>query len=258
VRRERAILLLAVLAGAANAEEPAERDCPVAADAIEADRPDVTNSSLVVPLGSLQNENGINLTRRIGSSAIDGTNSRLRLGVAHCLEVLVDLPDYTRTWNGAEPSGFSDLAPAIKKQLGPLPGDIDLSATVGLGLPIGSSAVAGRGYQPYLQFPWSRAIGEGWGLSGMLTAFWFPSVPGDRRTLESTLSLEREVGENADLFAEFVGDFRSAGSSQYLNFGGAYRVTRTQQIDFHTGFGLSDRAPQAFFGIGYSWRSDRR
>ena len=35
--------------------------CPTAKDEIATDRPDVTNSSLVVPVGSLQNENGINV-----------------------------------------------------------------------------------------------------------------------------------------------------------------------------------------------------
>ena len=68
--------------------------CPTPADEIATDRPDVTNSSLVVPVGSFQSENGINLSARDGGRTIDGTNSRLRLGIAPCLEVLVDLPTY--------------------------------------------------------------------------------------------------------------------------------------------------------------------
>jgi Putative MetA-pathway of phenol degradation len=236
---------------------PAAEDCPTAEDEIEVDRPDVTNSSVVVPVDSLQLENGINLTRRSSSTILDGTNSRLRLGVAHCLEVLLDVPDYTHTVHGSEPSGFSDSAPAVKKQIGPLPGNIELSATLGLGLPTAAAAVSGRGYQPYLQFPWSHPIVEGWEITGMLTTFWSPSDPTNRETLESTFSLEREVGARADLFVEFVGDYPSrTAPSQFLNFGGAFRVTRVQQLDFHTGFGLDKRSPKAFFGIGYSWRWD--
>jgi hypothetical protein len=232
-------------------------DCPTAEDNIEVDRPDVTNSSVVVPVASLQLENGINLARRSSSTAADGTNSRLRLGVAHCLEVLVDTPSYTHALQRSGQSGFLDLAPALKRQFGPLPGNIELSATLGLGLPTGTKAVAGRGYQPYLQFPWSHPLGEGWQVAGMLTTFWFPSQPADRETLESTLSLEREFGPQADLFMEFVGDYPSSSApSQFLNFGGAYRVTRIQQLDFHTGFGLDSQAPKAFIGIGYSWRWD--
>src|ERR1700753_4320614 len=62
--------------------------CPTAKDEIATDRPDVTNSSLVVPVGSLQNENGVNASARDGGRSIDGTNSRWRLGIAPCLEGL--------------------------------------------------------------------------------------------------------------------------------------------------------------------------
>ncbi|HET7885096.1 MAG TPA: transporter, partial [Bradyrhizobium sp.] len=69
-------------------------NCSQASEEIATDRPDVTNSSIVVPVGSLQNENGINLGGRDGSLRLDGTNSRWRLGIAPCLEVLIDLPTY--------------------------------------------------------------------------------------------------------------------------------------------------------------------
>ena len=86
--------------------------CPSAKDEIATDRPDTTNSSLVVPEGSLQNENGVNVSARDGGRTIDGTNSRLRLGVAPCLELLVDLPNYVANIHGVGSSGFSDLSPA--------------------------------------------------------------------------------------------------------------------------------------------------
>jgi len=81
---------------------------------IATDRPDVTNSSLVVPTGSLQNENGVNFSMRDDGRTIDGTNSRWRLGVAPCFEVLVDLPTYFAGVQEPGNSGFSDVAPALK------------------------------------------------------------------------------------------------------------------------------------------------
>ena len=45
--------------------------CPPSAVEIATDRPDVTNSSLVVPTGSLQNENGLTLTSRDGATILD-------------------------------------------------------------------------------------------------------------------------------------------------------------------------------------------
>src|SRR5260370_14891749 len=52
---------------------------------------------------------------------------------------------------GRSPSGFSDLAPAIKRQLGPLPGDFQLSGTIGLAVPTGTHGISSPGYNPYVQ-----------------------------------------------------------------------------------------------------------
>src|ERR1700734_366856 len=136
--------------------------CPTAKDEIATDRPDVTNSSLVVPVGSLQSENGINFSTRGGGQIIDGTNTRWRLGIASCLELLVDLPTYSTTVRGSGSSGFSDVSPAIKWQIGPIPGKLDSSLVVGVGLPTGTVDIAGRGAQPYLQMPWSWELHSGW------------------------------------------------------------------------------------------------
>jgi hypothetical protein len=233
------------------------QNCPSSADNIATDRPDVTNSSIVVPQGSLQSENGVNLSTRDGSRVIDGTNTRLRLGVAPCLELLIDLPTYFAVVRGHISSGFSDVTPAIKWQLGPLPGGVDLSTTAGVGLPTGATNIAGHGLQPYLQFPWSRELGGGWGISGMMTAFIFPSDPTSKLTTESTFVIEKEIGERAHVFVEYIGDYPVHGSPSYLfNSGAAYRLTPRQQIDFHVGFGLNHNAPDLIFGLGYSLRFD--
>src|ERR1700686_1742635 len=81
--------------------------CPVVGDEIATDRPDVTNSSLVVPAGSLQIENGINVSARDGDRFVDGTNTRLRAGVASWLEFLVDVPTYFASVHGSKNSGLS-------------------------------------------------------------------------------------------------------------------------------------------------------
>jgi hypothetical protein len=123
-----------------------KQHCPTGADEIATDRPDVTNSSLVVPYGSLQAENGVDWSARHGTNVLDGTNTRLRLGVARCTEFLIDVPNAFALINGAQPpSGFSDVVVSFKRQL-PVPFGFDLSATGGLGFPSGSSKISGRGY----------------------------------------------------------------------------------------------------------------
>jgi hypothetical protein len=65
--------------------------CPQPGGEIATDRPDTTNSSLVVPRGSFQRENGVNISGRDGGQVFDGTNTRLRFGMAQCLEVLTPM-----------------------------------------------------------------------------------------------------------------------------------------------------------------------
>jgi hypothetical protein len=246
-------LSLSVLdTSAAAADQCPQKDGPIVTD-----RPDVTNSSIVVPQGSFQSENGINFSQRDGDHEFDGANSRLRWGIAPCLEVLVDLPTYFAPVSGQLSSGFTNVMPAIKWQISPVPGKIDLSATLGAGLPTGTKAIAGPGVQPYVQFPWSWELGGGWGISGMFTNFIVPADPTNKLTTETTFVLEREFAERAFLFTEYVGCYRLHGGPCYLlNSGGGYRITPTRQIDFHIGIGLNDNAPAYIFGIGYSFRLD--
>src|ERR1700730_10365673 len=66
------------------------------------DRPDVTKSSVVAPYGSLQAENGSDSTVKHGSNLLNGTNTRVRPGIARCTESLIDLPSYLPSLNRSQ------------------------------------------------------------------------------------------------------------------------------------------------------------
>src|ERR1700691_649580 len=87
------ILFVAALTAGASAALAGD-GCPTSATEIDTDRPDTTNSSPVVPYGSLQAENGADWTVRQGSDVLSGTDTRLRFGIAECTEVLADVPTY--------------------------------------------------------------------------------------------------------------------------------------------------------------------
>jgi Putative MetA-pathway of phenol degradation len=232
-------------------------ECTPTSAAIETDRPDTTNSSVVVPVGSFQSESGLNLSRRDGTQLFDLTNTRLRLGIAPCLEVLVDVPTYVTALHQPGATGFTNVAPAVKWQMSPIPGKFDLSVVTGIGLPTGTVTIAGHGAQPYLQFPWSVELAEGWAITGMVTNFFMPSERANRYTNQSTFVVERQFGERSFLFAEYIGEFPWAGRQSHLfNAGGGYRITKTQQIDVHVGVGLNRNAPDYILGVGYSFRLD--
>jgi hypothetical protein len=169
----------------------------------------------------------------------------------------MDPPVYLAMHRGGSDFGFADIVPAIKWQISPEPGKFDLSLTTGLGLPIGAKRIAGPGYQPYLQFPWSKELEGGWGLSGMVTEFFHPSDATSKFISEATFVIEKKLTEKTSIFGEYVGDYPDQSSpSQLFNSGIVYHVTRTEQLDMHLGFGLNRNAPGYIVGAGYSFRLD--
>ena len=87
--------------------------------------------------------------------------------------------------------------------------------------------------------------------------FFRPSDPAGRFSSQYTLALERKLGRSTDVFVEYVAYVRSGGpTSQLINSGLAYRITPTQQVDFHVAFGLDPSAPSSIVGVGYTYRFD--
>ena len=167
------------------------------------------------------------------------------------------MPSYFVNAHGSTVSGFTDVSPAIKGQISPVPGKIDLSIVSGAALPTGAATLVGRGPQPYLQMPWSSELHGGWGISGMFTEFFRPDDPSARSITETTFVVETKLTEQFSAFSEYVGDCPQGQSPiQVWNSGGLYHLTKTQQLDFHVAIGLNHNAPTYTVGLGYSFRVD--
>jgi len=219
---------------------------------IATDRPAVTDSSVVVPPGSLQFENGFADTVSQGQQTFDGPETLLRFGVGPKTELRLNVPDYFGQV-GAN-SGFGDLAIGVKQQLGPSAG-FDVSLVLSLSLPSGASAISSHGYDPSAQLPWSRSLSPNWTAAGMLSVYW--PTEGSRRNVtgETTFLMDRQLTKTWDAFVEYAGDFPQEGGPRHLlHVGTAYKPTPHQQIDLHVGVGLSAAAVDHFVGVGYSFR----
>jgi Putative MetA-pathway of phenol degradation len=225
-----------------------------AAAPIATDRPAVTDSSVVVPPGSFQDENGFSETVSQGQRTYDGSETLLRFGVASKTELRLTAPDYFGE-AGMMMSGFGDLAIGVKQQLGPTPGGFDVSLVVSLSLPTGAKAISSHGYDPSLQLPWSRALSPNWTVAGMLSVYW-PTVEGRQNVKgETTFLIDRQLTKRWDTFVEYAGDFpEEGGPSHLVHFGTAYKPTPHQQLDLHVGVGLGSAAVDHFIGVGYSFR----
>ncbi|MBV9742135.1 MAG: transporter [Acidobacteriia bacterium] len=208
---------------------------------------------MVVPLGSLQFENGMAESARNGLRIFDGPESLLRFGVLAKTELRLTAPDYSGEFTAS--SGFGDFSIGTKQQLGPILGGFDISLVLSLSLPTGARGVSSGGYDPSVQLPWSRELSPSWTVAGMLSAYW-PTEDGRRNmTGETTFLFDRRISESWDVFIEYAGDFPERGGPRHLaHLGTAYKLTPHQQLDVHLGLGLSSGAVNHLIGIGYSFR----
>jgi Putative MetA-pathway of phenol degradation len=227
---------------------------------ISTDRPAVAESSIVVPRGGFQVENGFLMTNAQGQNSLDFPESDFRYGLWQKTELRLAAPDYFSDLpsGSAASSGFGDLALGVKEQLGPFHG-WDVSAIFFVSFPTGAQKISSHGYDPGLQFPWSRSVSQKSTVGGQVALYW-PTVAGRHNfTGETTFFFDRQLAKSWDAFAEYAGDFPLCGGSrQLLHFGTSYRLTPRQQIDFHLAAGLSKAAPHSFVGFGYSFLFLRR
>jgi hypothetical protein len=255
-------LTLAILAfvfvGLAPSLARGQTASDAASGPIVTDRPTVTNSSVVVPAGSLQAENGFLDTETQGQSVVDGPETLVRYGLTDRTELRFTAPDYyyNVTNSGSSGTGFGDLALGVKQQLGPTHG-FDVSATVFLSFPSGAAGVSSGGYDPGVQVAWSHGFAETWTAAGMFSLY-LPTVGNTRNvTGESTFYIDRQLAKRWDAIVEYAGDFpERGGTRQLLHFAAEFRPGQQQhqQIDFHYGLGLTSATADHLIGVGYSFR----
>jgi hypothetical protein len=245
-------LILALVVLTETTSLHAQADNPV----ITTDRPSVANSSIVVPKGYLQAENGFLLTHTNGADVIDLPETSLRFGLLDRTELRFSVADYFHTLPTESPiiSGLGDMAIGLKQQLGPTRDNFNFAAILFLSLPTGANSISSHGYDPGLQLPWSRQLSANWTASGQ-AAFYWPTLAAKRNfTGELTFVLDRQLTRPWDVFVEYAGDFpERTGSRQILHFGSSYKLSARQQLDFQLAAGLSNAAPNVFFGVGYSF-----
>ena len=248
-------LCLIGLTHTALAQTAAAKGCSTS-EAFETDRPDATNSPLAVPRGSFQAEDGVTWTGEDRSDVLDAAETMLRIGVADCTELAIELPTYFYATHGQASSGFSDVSLAVKRQLPDFHGFVT-AAIGGLAFPSGTNGISDRGYDPYIQGSWSRDIGFDLSLAGMYTLTWLTSRSASNPSFQSTFEAKRDFTSSVSSFVEYVGDYPNhLRPQQTVDAGANWQIADRQGVDAIFGFGLNGAAPNHFFGFGYSFRLD--
>ena len=187
----------------------------------------------------------------------DFPETSVRFGIPGKTELRMGVPDYfyNDDTSSGFANGFGDLTVGFKKQLGPTLGGFDVSVIPAVSLPTGANLISSHGYDPSVQLPWSRALAKNWTAAGMFSIMW-PTESGRRNlTGQASFYVDRQLLQPLDAYVEYSGDFPQRGGPQHLiDFGMAYKPSPHQQLDFHSGFGLSAAAPDYTIGFGYSFR----
>jgi hypothetical protein len=240
------LVALVGLAVGARAVATNAADCPTSADEISTDRPDFTSPPTAVPTGSVQFEDGVTWSAEHRSDIFEGPETLVPVDVAHCSEIFFSVPDYVYAIGGEAPAGFTDFAASAKYQFPRFIG-FDASAIAGMSpFPTGGSQISSHGYDPDLQLPWRRPVGQHWALDGMLAITWLTAQPQDNPTFLSTFEVERDLSQSATIFAEYAAFYPHHAKPTHILDGAAlWRVTPRQQLDVHVGLGLN-RPPDHF------------
>jgi len=103
-------LSTAVLLAAVKVVVNGQSQPPTSDPEIVTDRPDITESAIVVPKERLQFENGLTWTSDRGQTAVDLPETLVRFGVSDRTELRIVVPNYLDDLSGrASASGFGDV-----------------------------------------------------------------------------------------------------------------------------------------------------
>jgi hypothetical protein len=245
-------LFLACLAPAIAAADPAAEPIELGGD-----RPDFTESALVVPPRALQIEGGMTWQRSDSSTTeFQAAELALRYGAWARFEWRLALPNYVRVSSDAAwIAGASDPLFGFKVQAGPLPSKTELAVIVQASLPIGSFKLSSDRVDPQVKVPFSHPLGGPWSLNGQ-ASFFFPTIADSRDSVfQPTLSVSRDLTARSGAFLEYIGEFsRLFPDFNVLHAGYTYQPLPRLQLDVHAAVGISNAAPDFFVGAGFVWR----
>ncbi len=236
----------------------------VASEPLVTDRPDFTESAVVVPSGRLQLELGATWAR--DNDDVETTSlgeALVRWGVAQRLEVRLGLPSWQRSSHGPVwGQGFADMEAGVKVQLHTAEGR---SAAVGAdwalilvtSAPTGGDEVSAGVWQPSAVLAAGWELGGDWSLGANL-GFSRPADEGRRFTsawFSTTVGIG--ISDTTAAFLELVGVQRErfgGPGTLAVQAGLTRRLGADLQFDVRIARRLTAEGPDLLAGVGAAVR----
>lgn len=244
-------ILLLILCGATAAFAQGEE--------IETDRPDQSESSSLVPKGTLQLEAGYFFQKATEQGLTIRTHAYptalVRVGVLDWLElrVLSALKDsVTENGKEREVSGLAPLNLGVKVKLWEEQGwRPEAAFLVRAALPVGSRYFRPDNPEPEIRLMFTNGITEKIDLAYNLTHSWVEGEP----QKGYTLSLSGEMLDKLTVYGEVFGSKRKGEKAEHqADIGVLYLLLPNLQLDVAAGKGLHASAPDFFVTTGVSYR----
>jgi hypothetical protein len=228
----------------------------VATDPLVTDRPDFTESAVVVPRGELQVEAGATFERVVDSvDVVIAPEALLRWGVLNDLELRIGAPDWQDvSGRGFDDSGFGDASLGLKWQIGPLR-DWDLALILETTVPTGEDGFTSDAWDPAAILVAGIDLSDSMSFGTQVGMSW-ESQDDDREALwQATAVVGVGLAETVGTFFEAAAyDTYDDDAAVLLHHGSTWEVRPLLQLDIHVAAGLNDAAPDWSLGAGVSSR----
>lgn len=245
------LLVLCRAVCAAQTAEPAP---------ISTDRPSVATGTDLVPIHSLQFENGASWTRDQTTNVADGPQTELRFGLSRHVELEVTLPNLH--WPGTTPGlQYDDLSIGAKLKVGAENRGWPLAIVGTLSLPSGSDERTSGAVDPTVLLAITRNLPHNLQVSGSasLTSL---STNGGPRVAQSQLAVDLGwcARDTTCFYAEAAPFVSTAQDSNGTTIDGGMtlRLTPRAQLDGRVGSTIANGDHSFFATLGYSFRLDPR
>ncbi len=252
--------------GGRPAANPPRKIAEETLEALETDRPDITESSSVVGAGLWQLESGVlfQSDRMDPVTAHDTSlpNVLMRIGVSSRMELRIGgegfLAESLSTPGSGLATGGSDLELGLKyKFVDQSRAGIDVSVIPLVSIATGSDSFSSGGLDPTVKFVVARDLPRGFGIGGNVIV---ASITEDSRRFTQTsvrASLGHDLGAGWGGFWELYGASalsRDGGRAWLFDTGVTHSFGKDVQIDVSVGRGLTTDAPDWFLGAGFALR----
>ncbi|MDZ4713035.1 MAG: transporter [bacterium] len=228
------------------------------------DRPDQTESSSIVPKGSVQFEAGLVYEKTYSDSIISFKNYSMpsvliRYGISKNVEARFGIELLKeRKESSTDAINTKGISPVMlgtkikmfeEKKLLP-----EMSFIAGFIIPFeGEGSFHQKYISPEFRFVMSHTLKERMTLSYNLGGEWNGDTP--QATGIYTLALGFSASDNIGIFLESYGFLTQDESSDHrLDAGLTYLILQNLQLDLSSGFGISNISPEYFLAAGISLR----